>query len=140
MLAVHKIAWLYFVYNNLEKWTWNNLEIRIKSGKHLAKQWKIDEKHCVKCTKNNENKSQSCYNYIEMLIHDGYVRNCFEVFGIFQGVSVKITWLAFFISILGGQTMARFTLPRDLYHGKGALEALKTFKGKSCLLYTSRCV
>ena len=26
--------------------------------------------------------------------------------------------------------MARFTLPRDLYHGKGALEALKTFKGK----------
>ena len=52
----------------------------MKSGKHLAKQWKIDEKHCVKCTKN-----------IEMLIHDGYVRNCFEVFGIFQGVSVKIT-------------------------------------------------
>lgn len=63
----------------------------MKSGKHLAKQWKIDEKHCVKCTKNNENKSQSCYNYIERLIHDGYVRNCFEVFGIFQGVSVKIT-------------------------------------------------
>ena len=26
--------------------------------------------------------------------------------------------------------MARFTLPRDLYHGKGALEALKTLKGK----------
>ena len=26
--------------------------------------------------------------------------------------------------------MARFTLPRDLYHGKGAMEALKTFKGK----------
>ena len=26
--------------------------------------------------------------------------------------------------------MARFTLPRDLYHGKGALEALKTFEGK----------
>ena len=25
--------------------------------------------------------------------------------------------------------MARFTLPRDLYHGKGALEALKTFEG-----------
>ena len=24
--------------------------------------------------------------------------------------------------------MARFTLPRDLYHGKGALEALKTLK------------
>jgi hypothetical protein len=27
-------------------------------------------------------------------------------------------------------TMARFTLPRDLYHGKGSLEALKTFDGK----------
>ncbi len=26
--------------------------------------------------------------------------------------------------------MARFTLPRDLYHGKGALEALKSFTGK----------
>ena len=24
--------------------------------------------------------------------------------------------------------MARFTLPRDIYHGKGSLEALKTFK------------
>ena len=37
----------------------------------------------------------------------------------------------------------RFTLPRDVYHGKGALEALKSFKGKKamivvgCLLYTS---
>ena len=29
--------------------------------------------------------------------------------------------------------MARFTLPRDLYHGKGALEALKTFKGKKAM-------
>ena len=26
--------------------------------------------------------------------------------------------------------MQRFTLPRDLYHGKGALEALKDFEGK----------
>ena len=26
--------------------------------------------------------------------------------------------------------MARFTLPRDIYHGKDALDALKTFKGK----------
>lgn len=26
--------------------------------------------------------------------------------------------------------MARFTLPRDLYHGKGAIDALKTLKGK----------
>lgn len=30
--------------------------------------------------------------------------------------------------------MARFTLPRDLYHGKGALEALKTFKGKKAIV------
>ena len=30
--------------------------------------------------------------------------------------------------------MARFTLPRDLYHGKGALEALKTFKGKRAMI------
>ena len=31
--------------------------------------------------------------------------------------------------------MQRFTLPRDLYHGKGALEALKTLEGKKKLLY-----
>lgn len=30
--------------------------------------------------------------------------------------------------------MARFTLPRDLYHGKGALEALKTFEGKKAMV------
>ncbi|MGN0524261.1 MAG: iron-containing alcohol dehydrogenase [Eubacterium sp.] len=30
--------------------------------------------------------------------------------------------------------MARFTLPRDLYHGKGSLEALKTFTGKKALI------
>lgn len=30
--------------------------------------------------------------------------------------------------------MARFTLPRDLYHGKGAIEALKTFKGKKAMV------
>ena len=30
--------------------------------------------------------------------------------------------------------MARFTLPRDLYHGKGALEALKTFEGKRAII------
>lgn len=30
--------------------------------------------------------------------------------------------------------MARFTLPRDLYHGKGALEALKTFSGKRAMI------
>ena len=30
--------------------------------------------------------------------------------------------------------MARFTLPRDIYHGKGSLEALKTFKGKKAII------
>ena len=30
--------------------------------------------------------------------------------------------------------MARFTLPRDVYHGKGALEVLKTFEGKRAMV------
>ncbi|MBQ0160839.1 MAG: iron-containing alcohol dehydrogenase [Bacteroidales bacterium] len=30
--------------------------------------------------------------------------------------------------------MNRFTLPRDLYHGKGAIDALKTFKGKKAMV------
>ena len=30
--------------------------------------------------------------------------------------------------------MARFTLPRDLYHGKGSIEVLKTFKGKKAIV------
>ena len=30
--------------------------------------------------------------------------------------------------------MARFTLPRDLYHGKGALEALKDFEGSRAVV------
>ena len=30
--------------------------------------------------------------------------------------------------------MARFTLPRDIYHGKGSLEALKSFKGKKAII------
>lgn len=30
--------------------------------------------------------------------------------------------------------MARFTLPRDLYHGKGALEVLKSLKGKKAMI------
>ncbi len=30
--------------------------------------------------------------------------------------------------------MARFTLPRDVYHGKGAMEALKTFEGKKAMI------
>lgn len=32
--------------------------------------------------------------------------------------------------------MTRFTLPRDLYHGKGALEALKTLEGKRAIVCT----
>lgn len=30
--------------------------------------------------------------------------------------------------------MARFTLPRDLYHGKGSMEVLKTLKGKKAVI------
>ena len=30
--------------------------------------------------------------------------------------------------------MARFTLPRDVYHGKGSLESLKTFEGKKAMI------
>ncbi|MDU4146093.1 iron-containing alcohol dehydrogenase, partial [Clostridium sp.] len=30
--------------------------------------------------------------------------------------------------------MARFTLPRDIYHGEGALEVLKTLKGKKAFI------
>ncbi|MBQ8288881.1 MAG: iron-containing alcohol dehydrogenase [Clostridia bacterium] len=30
--------------------------------------------------------------------------------------------------------MARFTLPRDLYHGKGSMEVLKTFKGTRAMV------
>lgn len=30
--------------------------------------------------------------------------------------------------------MARFTLPRDIYHGKGSLESLKTFEGKKAIV------
>lgn len=30
--------------------------------------------------------------------------------------------------------MYRFTLPRDLYHGKGAIDALKSFKGKRAMV------
>ena len=30
--------------------------------------------------------------------------------------------------------MARFTLPRDLYHGKGAIEELKNLKGKKAIV------
>lgn len=34
----------------------------------------------------------------------------------------------------GGIIMARFTLPRDLYHGKGSLEILKTLGGKKAIV------
>ena len=30
--------------------------------------------------------------------------------------------------------MARFTLPRDIYYGKGTLETLKTLKGKRAII------
>ena len=30
--------------------------------------------------------------------------------------------------------MTRFTLPRDIYHGKNALEALKSFQGKRAVV------
>lgn len=30
--------------------------------------------------------------------------------------------------------MARFTLPRDLYHGKGSIEILKTLKGERAVV------
>ena len=30
--------------------------------------------------------------------------------------------------------MARFTLPRDIYHGKGSLETLKTLEGKRAII------
>ena len=30
--------------------------------------------------------------------------------------------------------MARFCLPRDIYHGAGALETLKTLKGKRAII------
>ena len=30
--------------------------------------------------------------------------------------------------------MARFTLPRDIYHGKGALEHLKELKGTKAMI------
>ena len=30
--------------------------------------------------------------------------------------------------------MSRFTLPRDIYHGKGCLEELKNLKGKKAIL------
>ncbi len=32
--------------------------------------------------------------------------------------------------------MSRFTLPRDLYHGKGAIDALKNIKGKRAIIVT----
>ena len=33
--------------------------------------------------------------------------------------------------------MQRFTLPRDLYHGENALEALKTLEGKKAIVLFS---
>ena len=36
--------------------------------------------------------------------------------------------------------MARFTLPRDLYHGKGSLETLKTLEGKKAMICLEMCI
>ena len=33
--------------------------------------------------------------------------------------------------------MARFTLPRDIYHGKGALATLKTLVGKRAVIFST---
>ena len=30
--------------------------------------------------------------------------------------------------------MVRFTLPRDIYHGKGSIDALKEIKGKKAMI------
>ena len=35
--------------------------------------------------------------------------------------------------------MSRFTLPRDIYHGKGCLEELKNLKGKKAILVVGGC-
>ena len=32
------------------------------------------------------------------------------------------------------KTMGRFTLPRDIYHGKGCIEELKNLKGKKAFV------
>ena len=50
---------------------------------------------------------------------------------IVKNITIKISTYIFYRRVF---TMARFTLPRDLYHGKGALEALKTFKGKKAMI------
>jgi alcohol dehydrogenase YqhD (iron-dependent ADH family) len=34
----------------------------------------------------------------------------------------------------GGIGMARFTLPRDLYHGKGSIDELKNLSGKKAIV------
>ena len=50
---------------------------------------------------------------------------------IVKNITIKTGTYIFYRRVF---TMARFTLPRDLYHGKGALEALKTFKGKKAMI------
>ena len=68
---------------------------------------------------------------------------CYKIVSvIFSNYSVLMA--AIFINItreklykkyhMEGFTMQRFTLPRDLYHGKGALEALKSFEGKKAII------
>ena len=50
---------------------------------------------------------------------------------IVKNITIKTGTYIFYRRVF---TMARFTLPRDLYHGKGALEALKTFKGNKAMI------
>lgn len=38
------------------------------------------------------------------------------------------------MNIIGGIEMARFTLPRDIYYGKGTLDELKNLKGKKAIV------
>ena len=39
-----------------------------------------------------------------------------------------------YLNVQEDSIMARFTLPRDIYHGKGAMEALKTLEGRRALV------
>jgi len=71
-----------------------------------------------------------------------------------NGISIKLYRYAIFVSsrlfaaglfltqtkdhpkrvTAGGYIMSRFTLPRDLFHGKGSIDALKTLKGKKAIV------
>ena len=51
---------------------------------------------------------------------------------IVKNITIKTSTYIFYRRVF---TMARFTLPRDLYHGKGALEAAKFLAGRPAGLY-----